>query len=87
MLGIFGAVTEKKERQAAAEYLSSWLNTIKKNNLLNIKSLAAASTKNTAIKPHIEKLTGYFKEANNLIDQELGRVHSLKRSLNIKSKE
>jgi hypothetical protein len=82
MVGIFNTVKKEKVNQAAIDYLSNWLNGIKKTNELNVKGLNALTQIFEAkTKVHVEKLKGYYGELNNQINTELEKISYLKKSL------
>ena len=85
MLGIFNTIKKEDLKEDAVNYLTSWLDGIKKVNELNIKSLDAVTlTLEPKTKTHILKLKDYFGKLNNQIDAELAKISLLKKSLKIK---
>lgn len=76
MLGIFNTIKKENASEAAADYLSGWLNEIKRTNDLNIKSLESVSLiADQSTKDHMEKLKSYFFELNTQIAVELKKVY------------
>ena len=82
MIGIFNTIKKEDLKEDAINYLTSWLDGIKKTNELNIKSLDAVSvTLEPKTKAHILKLKDYFGKLNNQINAELDKISLLKKSL------
>lgn len=86
MLGIFNTIKKENASEAAADYLSGWLNEIKRTNDLNIKSLESVSLiTDQSTKDHMEKLKVYFSELNAQIAAELKKVYPF--SANFKNRK
>lgn len=82
MLGIFNTIKKEDLTEDAINYLTTWLDGIKKTNELNIKSLDAVTLiLEPETKAHIVKLKDYFGKLNNQIDAELDKISLLKKSL------
>jgi hypothetical protein len=82
MLGIFNTIKEENLKEEVINYLTSWLEGIKKTNELNIKSLDAVSvTLESKTKAHILRLKDYFGKLNDQINAELDKISLLKKSL------
>jgi len=82
MLGIFNTIKKEDLKQDTIDYLTGWLDGIKKTNELNIKSLDAVSaTMEPKTKTHILKLKDYFGKLNNQINIELDKISLFKKSL------
>ena len=82
MVGIFNEMKKGDVTDASVDYLMRWLDTIKKTNDLNIKSLASvnAKTLENKSKVHLERLKGQFIELNQKIDVDLKKISALKKS-------
>lgn len=82
MLGIFNTIKKEDLKEDVINYLTSWLDGIKKTNELNIKSLDAVTfTLEPKTKAYILKLKDYFAKLNNQINTELDKISVLKKSL------
>lgn len=87
MLGIFNTIKKVNLKEDAINYLSGWLEGIKKTNKLNIKSLDAMTLSlQPKTKAHIVKLKDYFDKLNDQIDVELDKISILRKSLKRKHK-
>ena len=81
MLGIFNTIKRENVTANAVEYLTRWLDGMKKSNSLNIESLKSITYEiDPTTQAHIKILTGYFAELNSKIDGELDRVGILARA-------
>ena len=82
MLGIFNSVNKEDTGREALDYLTSWLNEIKRVNELNIKSLRSILQLNDpTINTHMERLRIYYTDLNNRLDAELKKVSALTKTL------
>lgn len=82
MVGIFNAVKIEDSKGEVTNYLTNWLKIIKDTSQLNIKSLnAVTSVLEPKTKACKEKLKKVFTELDKVIDVELSRVSSLKRTV------
>jgi len=83
LAGISNTIKKKDLSVSAVNYLSNWLNEIKKTTDLNMESLNSVSTTLTEeTKVYIQKLNGYFGELKQQVSIELERILKLKESLN-----
>jgi len=82
MLGIFNTIKQKDIDETSINYLVDWLNSIKNNNSLNIRSLDEVSIQpvDAETKLHIGKLKRNFEELNRNIDVELNKLTLFKKS-------
>jgi hypothetical protein len=87
MLGIFNTIKEKDLSEPPIDYLSGWLSAIKQSNELNIKSLNSSVPIEENTKVHMDKLKASFTRMNASIDNEIGRLSLLKKSLKIVPKK
>jgi len=79
MVGIFNAIKEDSSKPEAIAYLIRWLNEIKKNNVVNIKSLKGVTyPAGPDTKKHMDILINYFSECNVIIDAELKKLSGLR---------
>lgn len=75
MLGIFNSVTKPDSVREAGNYLYSWLNEIKRINDINIRSLQKPlQLKDPSVNLHLSRLTIYYADLNNQLDQEMRKV-------------
>ena len=82
MVGIFNTIKKETLTEEAINYITNWLEAIKKTNDLNIKSLNAITNPvEPKTKIHMEKLRGYFNDLNNQINTELNKISIIKKSL------
>ncbi len=82
MLGIFNAVKDEDLSEETVDYLITWLKRLKKTNNINIKGLDnIAEITDDRIKIHIRILKNYFDKLDNLLDTEINKVNTIKKSL------
>jgi len=81
MLGIFNTIKEKDLSEPPIDYLSGWLSAIKQSNELNIKSLNSSEPIEENTRVHMEKLKASFTKMNAMLDNEIGKLSLLKKSL------
>lgn len=82
MLGIFYAVKNEDLTEETVNYLITWLKRIKKTNNMNIKGLDdIAEITDDRIKVHIRILKTYFEKLDNLLDAEISKVDTIRKSL------
>jgi hypothetical protein len=81
MVGIFNDIKKNDVTDSSVDYLMRWLDTIKKTNDLNIKSLASVDVKKLENKSrvYVERLKGKFSELNQVIDVDLKKISALKK--------
>lgn len=82
MLSIFNTINEGQPQEPSLNYLSDWLNKIKKTDDLSIKSLDSfqpPADQNTQL--HMSTLKVYYKKLNGEIDKEIENLSILKKSL------
>jgi len=88
MVGIFNSIKKEDVTEASINYLTEWLNGIKKTNELNIKGLSAVSGANEPnTKIRMDILKRYFVELNKKIDDELVKHSILINALKMKKKK
>lgn len=84
MLGIFNTIKKEDLSKDSINYLSDWLNEIKRTDTLNIESLnSVPQPVELDTEVHIERLKDYFTDLNNRIDAELKKLSILEDALEI----
>jgi len=80
MVGIFEQNKTGAPSNVSLAYLTSWLETMKKNNALNISSIQGLTKDmEPGTLTHMNKLKTYFGELNVNLEDELRRVNALKK--------
>lgn len=82
MIKIFTSIEEDVVTKEAIDAITDWLNSMKKSNRLNIKSLDRVDRVFVeSTKKHVRILKTYFVVLNNIIDKELKKFSAMKRIL------
>ncbi len=82
MLNIFNTIERERVDLSAVTALADWLKTLRSTNDLTIKSLKDTSRAfGQRTKSHMAKLSRYYTELNERVDEELTNVTVIKNSL------
>ena len=85
MLGIFESKKTEEVSSASLDFLTAWLNEIKKSNELQLKSLTPMpEPTEPRTKAHLEKLKSDYIGLNEQLDNELNKVSFIRKSLKVK---
>lgn len=85
LLGMFNTLKKESSQGQAINYLTGWLNEIKKTNELNIKSLDTIQEPIEAqTKLSIQKLRVYYTDLNKSIENELNKFSILGKTIKTK---
>jgi hypothetical protein len=81
MLGIFESVEKQAVSNLTVDFITGWLDEIKRTNGLNLKSMAGIPQPlEPKTREHIERLKFYFKELNKIADEELRKLALIRRT-------
>ncbi|MCK5160160.1 MAG: hypothetical protein KAQ99_01175 [Candidatus Aureabacteria bacterium] len=82
MLAIFNAIKDEDLTEETVGYLTAWLKRVKKTNNINIEGFQnIAEITDDRIKTHIRVLKNYFDKLDNLLNAEIDKVDTIRRSV------
>lgn len=82
MLGIVNTVKKEALTEEITNFLLNWLDMTKKNNILNLKALTGAPKNlEPRTQVYVEKLIEYYKNMDQLIEEEINKVNVIKQSV------
>ncbi len=82
MLGLFNAIPKDSLTEKTTDFLLNWLDSVKKNNTLNLRSLTGAPKDlEPRTRVYSDKLIVYYKEMNRLLEEEIKKVTAVRQSL------
>ena len=85
MLGILNTVKDQNLTEVSVDYLIDWLNDVKTKNAISIKILEDTSVAREKIaKKHMKRLVVYFKELDQLLEDELEKIDIVIKALKIR---
>lgn len=82
MLGIFETIKEGDLSDLAVDFIVNWLDEIKRTLDLNLKSLTnIPQPLEFQTQEHIEKLKFYFRQLDDIADEELRKLSLIRRTI------